>query len=667
MKRWSKVLLAAMLLFAIAPAGAIAATAGLTWTAPSVIDQDPPFGSGNAIVAASCPGKTLCLAVDGPKVLSSTDPTGSRKAWSLAEVDPQSASMQAISCPSMKLCVAVDTSGNVVTSKDPAGGASSWHLAHVDHDQLTSVSCPSTRLCVALDVAGAALTSSDPAGGATAWQRTQIDPNGHGGSISCPTTALCVAEEIVGNTSLVPDDLVSTTDPTGAATAWHVIKAPPGIRFTLSCPSAQLCVGAGEGPSVNGVLVVSTDPTGDATAWRESTVAGTSAFASVTCSSASLCLVSYGGVVGSTTDPVSGSWAFKTLERGGQQMQGLACHSTSLCVATDDQGRIFNSSAPTGGGTWRGVWVDGQNALVGLACPSSSMCIAFDDAGKVLTSTQPDRGASGWKVVPGLHITPNLEGFSTTAVHDVACPSVSLCLTAEGGRILTSTKPLGPASSWKPTAVLGAEIDALSCPSVKLCVAIDNETVDESNFVGVLASTNPARLSWKTTAPMLSQPTIDFGAVVSCSSQALCVIGGDGTIAATTNALGDASAWGLATPTEVPVQSMSCASKTMCVGVDHLGQLLVSKHPARGPWTPVTITGRTHISYVTCPSTSLCVGAGNGVLISTTPAGSARSWSTARIPAYRGQVFTNVSCASTSFCAAAGGEAIVVGTRRTHR
>jgi hypothetical protein len=379
-----------------------------------------------------------------------------------------------------------------------------------------------------------------------------------------------------------------------------------------------------------------------------------------------LCLISYGGVVGTTTDPVSGSWGFKTLERGGQQVQGLACHSTSPCVATDDQGRIFSATQPTGG-AWRSAWVDGQNALVGLACPSSSECIAFDDAGKVLTWTRPDRGPGAWTVVPGLQITPNLEGFSASTLHDVACPSVSLCLTAEGGRILTSTKPFARRPNWKTTDVLGTEIDALSCPSVKLCVAIDNETLNESNFVKVLASTNPARGAWRTTAPMLSQATIDFGAVVSCASQALCAIGGEGTIAASSNALGGPLAWQLSTPALQPVDSISCPSTSLCVGVDHLGTLLISSHPVRGPWTGRTLSGRTHIRSVTCPSTSMCVGAANGIMLSSTPTGSAKGWRAARIPGYRGQVFTNVSCASTSFCAAAGGEAVVMGTRRTHR
>ncbi len=655
-----------MLLFLLAPAGAVAAPGALSWTAPRLIDQGPPFGTGHAIAAASCPGASLCLAVDGPNVLSSTDPTGSRTTWSLAEVDPQAASLQAISCPSTRLCVAVDASGNVATSKNPAGGAGAWHLAHVDDDQLTSVSCPSTGLCVALDLAGYALTSSNPAGGATAWQRTQIDPGGHGGSISCPTTALCVAEEIVGNAAAVPDDIVSTTDPMGATTAWHVVKAPAGIRFSLSCPSAQLCVGVGEGPTADGEVVVSTEPTGDTTAWRASAIAGTGAFTGVACASVSLCLAGYGGAIATTTAPISGSWQTHTLERGGEQIQGLACHSESLCIATDDQGHILSATQPAGG-SWRSAWVDGQNAIVGLACPSSSACIAFDDAGKVLTWTPAQHGPGAWTVVPGLHITPNLEGFSATAVHDVACPSVSLCLTAEGGLILTSTKPFESRPHWTATDTPGTEIDALSCPSIKLCVAIDNESLNESIFVNVLASTNPARGAWRTTAPALPQPTVDFGAVVSCSSQALCVIGGDGTIAASTNALGDASAWRLASPTEMPVQSMSCPSNDMCVGVNDVGQLLVAHHPVQGPWTPVTVTGRTQISYVTCPSTRLCVGAGNGVLISTTPTGGARGWRAARIPGYRGQAFTNASCASTSFCVAAGGEAIVVGTRRTHR
>jgi len=99
----------------------------------------------------SCPSVSLCVAVDSAgNVVTSTNPIGGRRAWTVTRVDRRIA-LNAVSCPSVSLCVAVDGAGNVVTSKRPMGGRRWWRLATVDRvEVLSGVSCASESQCVAV-------------------------------------------------------------------------------------------------------------------------------------------------------------------------------------------------------------------------------------------------------------------------------------------------------------------------------------------------------------------------------------------------------------------------------------------------------------------------------------------------------------------------------------
>jgi hypothetical protein len=482
---------------------------------------------------------------------------------------------------------------------------------------------------------------------------------------------LCAVDEIVRDISMVPDDIVTTTNPTGGAGSWHVAKAPAGIRANaLSCPSARLCVGAGVGPNVNGIAVVATNPTGGTSAWHVSEVGGTDLFVSATCPSASLCVLGDGsGEVAVSTMPAGGTWTAVSADPGAAApIAALACPTTSTCVGGDGHGNMISSLAPTGAGTaWHVTPVDGQNRLSGVACPAPTVCVAFDDAGKVLTSTRPTGGASAWRVVPGLKIGPNLASFESTTRYDISCPSVSLCLAGDGGRIVTSTSPLGPASSWKTSADLGQTIVALSCPSVRLCVALDNEVPDHSAYVKVLASTDPTHGVWTTTVPMLPSAYTDYVNSVSCASAALCVAGGDRALLSSTNLVGGPSAWHVSASHGSQVNAVSCPSERLCVAVDDAGDVVTSTHPAHGPWRTTKLGHGVGVTYVSCPSRSLCVGTASptsGLVVSTNPTGGRSAWRVTAIPSAGRRFLRAVSCASSSFCVAVGDGGIVVTGRR---
>ena len=220
--------------------------------------QSGVFYSGNQIKAVSCPSAGLCVAA-GPQghFLSSTDPAGGISAWKLVDRGLEATRVNGISCPTPSLCVAVGQGGKVVSSTDPTGDASTWTVVNLDEAfDLRGVSCPSPSLCVAVDLAGNILSSTNPIGGASAWgvARAPAGPRELRG-IDCPSISLCVT----GNAG----QMITSTDPTNPS-SWRAVAAGTGLPTTsVSCPAVTACAAVDN----NADLITSTDPTGGASAW----------------------------------------------------------------------------------------------------------------------------------------------------------------------------------------------------------------------------------------------------------------------------------------------------------------------------------------------------------------------------------------------------------------
>jgi hypothetical protein len=79
-----------------------------------------------------------------------------------------------VSCASVSLCIAVDSDGKVVSSSDPSGGRNAWTSVSVNPgNSLITVSCPTVSFCAALSYTDV-FTSNDPVGGASAWHAKPI-------------------------------------------------------------------------------------------------------------------------------------------------------------------------------------------------------------------------------------------------------------------------------------------------------------------------------------------------------------------------------------------------------------------------------------------------------------------------------------------------------------
>ena len=325
-------------------------------------------------------------------------------------------------------------------------------------------------------------------------------------------------------------------------TAWHEVTAPAttSTPFTdVSCPNANMCVAVDSGGSV----FTTTSPSGGRGAWSQTQLSGASTLNGVSCASPTLCVAVSGAAVFVTTNPAGGAGAWSETTVPGANLQGVACQSASLCVAVGGNG-IATSTNPAGGpAAWSFGPVAGATGLFGVACPSASLCVASDNkAGNILSSTNPSAGAATWS-------TANVDG--SQALSDVGCASSSFCVATDfAGDVLTSTNPAGGLPAWQLSHIVNTQLTRVSCPSVSLCVA--------GSINGVATSTNPAGGSGAWSLNQIPGGSGIQG--LSCATTSLCVaVNHGGEITTSSNPTAGSSAWGAAT-----VDAPACAASAGC-------------------------------------------------------------------------------------------------------
>jgi hypothetical protein len=396
-----------------------------------------------------CLSAKLCLAgVTSPRdvleVVVSTRPTGGAKTWVPVKTAPAptelSLTMRALTCPSSRLCVGLDNQGEAFSSSRPSRHSQPWTVAGADGvSPLNAVACGSAAACVAVGN-GIAVATADPAGPATSWREAPADV---GNAVACPDANLCVASDASGDIATSGDPLA----PTPSWTAGVVIpsgfeQCPRDISCSsqtvnhLACPSASLCLGFGVDSTPFGgpYSSSSTSPAAGAPAW---TTDATPSFdgGAVACPAASLCVAvgrgtAGGGYIGTSTTPADGgSWTSAPVDARGATLTGIACPTTTLCEAVDDQGNLLSSTDPTSPATWVRTAIDPGHALAGVACGSAALCVAVDDRGTALQSTTPAGGAGTWSaasVISGDDLAQQ-----PIQLLGAACPSAQLCLLTD--------------------------------------------------------------------------------------------------------------------------------------------------------------------------------------------------------------------------------------------
>jgi hypothetical protein len=334
--------------------------------------------------------------------------------------------------------------------------------------------------------------------------------------------------------------VLAVTAAAGAAPAWAsgpVAWGAPsttGLKFvSLSCPSAQMCVGVDSSGNVD----TSGDPMGGPSAWQATPIhaadGSTVAAYRVSCASPTLCVATdLAGDVITSTDPTGGAsaWHLATIDSGGDPsrgvlMTGVSCPSAQLCVAVDSTGNALVSTDPTGGSSaWRTFHIDGgttyecshygetgpqcQPGLLAVACPSSAECVATDDATTVFTSTDPADGA--WSE------STSGSGVTSDAYAYLACASVTLCVAnMYYGNQVFSFDPTGSRSPTSPTIDPNGSLTGVWCSTANLCFSADGGQL--------YASDDPPGSAW----PASYTAATAIGSM-ACLSPTVCLLADDG-------------------------------------------------------------------------------------------------------------------------------------------
>jgi hypothetical protein len=172
-------------------------------------------------------------------------------------------------------------------------------------------------------------------------------------------------------------------------------------------------------------------------------------------------------------------------------------------------------------------------------CRSANLCLALDEFGAVVSSTDPTGGTGAWQTRP-------LDPWCNDGTCDdsVTCPSTSFCLASGSNSVFTSLAP--GSGEWaidSPRLPAGSSPPAVSpqsCPGTHRCVGVNSNG-------DLLVSSSPAR-AW-TTSSIAHQDVTDPAYGYSI------VLG----------------------PTGV-----SCPSRSLCIAIDALGNVLVGKRRAAG-------------------------------------------------------------------------------------
>ena len=325
------------------------------------------------------------------------------------------------------------------------------------------------------------------------------------------------------------------------------------------------------------------------------------------------------------------------------RLTGVSCPSDSFCAATDSYGNVVTSTEPMAGAP---AWsltsakpTDTANGFTDISCTSGSFCAAVDMDGSVWTSTDPTGGPESWSYV---HIEGEVEEW--TGARAVSCPSINLCIAVSGNELAVSTEPT--TGAWSVFQLTNAEfgISSISCPSTSFCAATDGDG-------NVHTSTNPAGGAGAWTSTSISGSGLSY---ISCSSNTLCVAGSSfATLYASTDPTGGSGTWNSAS---VGLATVSCPSSTLCVGARN-AEVVTATDPTggTGAWSPASVdTGSGFgITAVSCTSNAHCVSIREGkVFSSTDPTGGSAAWSAAQVDSFGASRLRGLSCPSTSLCAA---------------
>ncbi|HET7573659.1 MAG TPA: hypothetical protein VFJ99_00945 [Solirubrobacterales bacterium] len=322
--------------------------------------------------------------------------------------------------------------------------------------------------------------------------------------------------------------------------------------------------------------------------------------------------------------------------------------------------------------------VAGEMFLLNVSCPTASFCVATGTQNLIASSTDPTGGPGAWHTVfagEGRYESPSGPVISSRQVQGVSCPSTRLCVAVTTlGQIYSSTDPTGPASAWDVAEISASgrntHLYGVSCPTESLCVAVSGRRVNRGK---VFTSTDPSggASTWR---------EVDLGEqfdlrAVSCATPTQCVAAGaQGELVVTRNPTGSAADWFAVGSPGGPgtLQAVSCLPG-ICLTGNSGGNLLTATDPTSlASWKETNGGGSVQITGSSCASPSACLAADNNgdVIVSTNPGAARPDWSSTNLRPYASSVempgsadangLFGASCPTVGFCALVGSRGAIL-------
>jgi hypothetical protein len=303
--------------------------------------------------------------------------------------------------------------------------------------------------------------------------------------------------------------------------------------------------------------------------------------------------------------------------------------------------------SPTAVADWTApIPVDPGNSLTAVTCINTTTCIALDSTGNLLSSTANGLGPaapSAWTAPAPIGFVGNGGGFTA-----ISCPDgLGFCAAFDSnGNVFYSNDPLSSPPTWKTYAALNEIFGG------------NSETGENTDQADALACTPPN--------PGESAPAACFAADTHGNLVYTKEITG------ARNEFGDLTwsepysadpSWDEFEPTAIT--SLSCPGVSLCLGTDHLGNIIESTEPIKQTssgeqWHVLnsvdagagSANGSPGVLGISCPSTTLCVavdGSGN-ILYTESPTTTAQGgWTIVSSLNPEGGI-TGISCPTTTEC-----------------
>jgi hypothetical protein len=242
----------------------------------------------------------------------------------------------------------------------------------------------------------------------------------------------------------------------------------------------------------------------------------------------------------------------------------------------------------------------------------------------------------------------------TIGARGLSCPSVRLCVAVDrNGDILTTSSPAAIAR-WHSVKVTTLPLHGVSCPSANLCLA--------TGLQALFVSTHPtgSAADWR----LVLLPGSGLIDGISCAGERLCVVvSRNGRAFSSTNPAGGPGAWHrermARSSSDQYRTAVSCPTVHLCVAIDSwAGAVFTTTDPRRlaARWHRHWLTDR-GLAAISCPSVHLCVAIGSVGDVYTSTSPTTGRWHVARRAAPvggPGVTSANITCLSRALCVVVG-------------